>query len=147
MQAGTGHAVVPFMAVRSYRDLIAWQLASQFQKEVLRLLQASPEAWRNNKFRDQLIDAVNSVVANLAEGFRRFSPGEFCKFIDYSLASLGEAEVRLEGGIDVGYFSAEHCALAFQLARRCLTASIRLKQSQSRFTRARKPRRSRIPPP
>ena len=39
--------------------------------------------------RNQLLDAASSVPANLVEGFRRYSPGEFPRFIDYSLASLG----------------------------------------------------------
>jgi four helix bundle protein len=130
---GTSHAVAFVMAVSNYRDLIAWQLAAEFRAEVIRLLRGSQEAWRNVRFRDQLVDAASSVPANLAEGFRRFSPREFCKFIDYSLASLAESEERLITGVELGYFTREECSPAFQLARRCLTAAIRLKQSQRRF--------------
>jgi four helix bundle protein len=119
--------------VRRYRDLIAWQLGNQFKAEVFRLLKSSPEAWSNLKYRSQLLDSAASVVANLVEGFLRFSPGEFPKFIDYSLGSLGEAEQRLRDGIELGYFEEADCETAFRLARRCLTASIRLKQSQRRI--------------
>jgi len=124
------------MAVRSYRDLIAWQLADRFKKEVFRLLRESPDAWNDLRFRNQLLDAATSVTSNLAEGFLRYSPGEFRKFIDYGLGSLAEAEGRLDDGIELRYFRADACAQAFLLARRCLTASIRLKQSQQRFMRS-----------
>lgn len=111
------------MAVSHYRDLIAWQLAEQFKVEVVRLIRSSPEASKNFHYRDQVLNAAASVTANLVEGFLRYSPGEFRKFIDYSLASLGEVESRLKDGILIGYFSAPDCADAFKLARRCLTAS------------------------
>ena len=93
------------MAVRHHRDLIAWQLADEFKSEVIRLMKTSPNAWSDLKYRS----------------------------IDYSLASLGEAEQRLRDGIELGYFKGKDCEAAFLLARRCLTASIRLKQSQRRF--------------
>ena len=84
-----------------------------------------------------MLDAATSVAANLVEGFLRFSPGDFRKFIDYSLASLGEAEVRLKDGILLGYFAERDCETAFRLARRCLTASVRLKKSQRLFMKRR----------
>ena len=121
-------AVVP-----RYQDLIAWQMADHFKAEVFRLLKASPNAWSDFRYRSQLLSASTSVTANLVEGFRRFSPTEFPKFIDYSVASLGEAEQRLRDGIELGYFKAEDCASAFRFARRCLTASLRLKHSQRKF--------------
>jgi four helix bundle protein len=121
------------MAVRHHRDLIAWQLADQFKSEVIRLVKSNPAAWGDLRYRSQLVASSTSVTANLVEGFRRYSSGEFPRFIDYSLASLGEAEQRLRDGIELGYFKGKDCEAAFLLARRCLTASIRLKQSQRRF--------------
>jgi len=133
-ESGTVFADDWLMLVKHYSDLIAWQLADQFKNDVHRLLQNSTEAWNNFRYRSQLLDATASVTANIVEGFLRFSPGEFRKFIDYSVASLGEAETRLKDGIALGYFTAQSCEHAFRLARRCLTACIRLKQSQSRIT-------------
>ncbi len=121
------------MMVGHYRELIAWQLADQFKIEVIRLVESSPAVSRSYKYRDQLLSAATSVAANLVEGFLRFSPGEFRKFIDYAVASLSEAEIRLKDGIALRYFNEAECELALQLARRCLTASIRLKQSPVRI--------------
>lgn len=114
-------------------------MADQFKSEVIRLLKSSPAAWSDLRYRSQLLDSASSVAANLVEGFRRYSPREFSRFIDYSMASLGEAEQRLRDGIELGYFGEDACKAAFRLARRCLTASIRLKHSQRRF----EPRRRR----
>jgi four helix bundle protein len=137
-------AVHAAMAVSHYRDLIAWQLADELKREIVRLLRTSRAASGNIRYRDQLLDAAASVVSNLVEGFLRYSPGEFRKFIDYSLASLGEAETRLGDGILFGYFSEAECATAFRLAKRCLTASVRLKHSQRYFQKP-KPKRRRKP--
>jgi four helix bundle protein len=131
--AGTRCAPASCMVVSHYRDLIAWQLAEQFQVEVVRLVRSSPEASKNIRYRDQVINSATSVTANIVEGFLRYSPGDFRRFIDYSLASLGETESRLRDGILLCYFSDPDCAEAFKLARRCLTACIRLKQSQQLF--------------
>jgi len=118
------------VAVRHFRDLIAWQLAESFKADVFRLVRESPRAAANQLFRDQLINAASAVGKDIAEGFLRCSPREFCRFIDYALGSLGEAELRLEDGIELDYFSAEDCQTARRYARRCLVAMIRLKQSQ-----------------
>jgi len=115
--------------VRRYRDLIAWQLADEFRQEVFRLVRASPVAWADLRYKGQLVDAATSVPTNIAEGFLRCSP-EIRRFLDFSLGSLAEAETRLTAGVDLGYFEKKDCEHAQRLARRCLVATIRLKQSQ-----------------
>ena len=132
--SGTGAALPSGMAgVKRYRGLWAWQTGDRFKLQVFGLVRSSPEASRDFKFRDQLREAARSVPANIAEGFLRFSPGDLMRFLDYAIASLGEAELHLRDGIQLGYFEPEECEEAFVLARRCTTATIRLKQSQKRY--------------
>ena len=134
--------------VRRYQDFVAWQLAELFQERVVAIVNGSPAASRNYRYRDQLLEAASAVSKDIAEGFLRCAPLVFANFLDYALGSLGEAERRLHDGIQREYFSVGDCAVAFQLARRCLTAMIRLKQSQLRYAqrlskaRVRRPRRS-----
>ena len=118
------------MVVKRYRDLIAWQMGDAFKKEVFRLVQASEQATKDFRFRSQLLEAARSVPANIAEGFLRFSPGDFGRFLSISLGSLGEAESRLKDGIQLGYFQESKCAAAFNFGKRCAVATVRLKQSQ-----------------
>jgi four helix bundle protein len=119
--------------VKRYRALWAWQTGDQFKLQVFGLVRSSPEASRDFKFRDQLRGAARSVPANIAEGFLRHSPGDLMRFLDYAIASLAEAELHLRDGIQLGYFEPEACEEAFVLARRCMTAAVRLKQSQKRY--------------
>ena len=115
---------------RRYEELIAWQLADAFQSEIYRLVFGSWEAHEDTKFKTQIMNSADSVGVNIAEGFRRFSPGDFRRFLDYSLSSLAESARRLKNGIARRYFEQSNCAEALQLAKRATKAIIRLKQSQ-----------------
>jgi four helix bundle protein len=121
--------------VRRYEDLFAWQLADQFKQEVSRLIELSQKASRNYAYRDQLLNAASDVSKDISEGFVRCSPLVFASFLNYALGSLVEAERRLEDGVQRGYFSSENCREAFRTGRRCFTATIRLKQSQIRYSK------------
>jgi four helix bundle protein len=123
------------VAVRRYQDLIAWQLAEAFKREVFRLIQEKTAM--DFRYRSQLIDATSSVAANIVEGFLRCSPGDFARYLAISLGSLGEAETRLRDGILLGYFKDGDCEAAFLFGRRCAGATLRLKLSQVPSTRIR----------
>ena len=66
---------------------------------------------------------------NIAEGFYRYHPREFARFLSIALASIGEASLWLKDGVDRGHFAASQCEGAFQLARRCRIATLKLRQS------------------
>ena len=121
------------MGVSHYKELFAWQLGQELKLEVYRLLRSSPEAWRDFGYRKQIVDALRSVPSNVAEGFRRRSPGDFMRFLDYSMGSIGEIETELIDGIQLSYFTDSDCRKAFSLASRCGKACNRLKQSQARY--------------
>jgi four helix bundle protein len=125
------------VAVRHYRDLIAWQLATQFKTEVHRLVRRSDEASNDFKYRSQLCSAADSVTSNLVEGFVRYSPAEFIRFLSYALASLAEAQSRLSDGETRGYFAETDTAIAKRLSGRVFGALLGLKRSQERYLRGR----------
>jgi four helix bundle protein len=119
------------VGVRTYRELIAWQLADQLDTELVRLVMQTA-AKQDFKYRTQILDASSSIVSNITEGFLRRSRKEFSRYLGFSLASLGEAEIRLLKGVKVGFFSRADCETALRLFRRCTVAIIRLKHSQDR---------------
>lgn len=121
------------MPIGSFRDLIVWRLADEFETEVTRLILNSPTASRDFRYRGELFQALSSVPANIAEGYTRRSPREKRRFFEYALASLSEVEVRLGSGIKQLHFTAAECAPAFLLARRTLTAAVRFQQSQVNY--------------
>jgi four helix bundle protein len=125
------------MGVRHFKDLIAWQLGEQFHAQVRAAVGRCEAVQHDHRYRSQLLDASSAVPSDIAEGFLRCSPGDFRRFLDYALGSLVEAEGRLRDGIERGYFTALECDPVFRLGKRCLTAMVRLKQSQRRPDRGR----------
>ena len=117
------------MGVRNHREFFAWQTAVALKAQVVRLVMGS-EARRDYRYRSQILEAARGVPSSIVEGFRWCNPGDFKRFLDYSISSIGEVEQRLEDGIELGYFSVADCAEAFRLAKLCMTACIRLKNSQ-----------------
>ena len=117
----------------SYRQFDAWKLAEAFKQEVYRIVLASPAACADLRYRGQTLDASGRPSANFAEGFLRSSPGDFARFLDYGVGSIGETERRLHDGIRLRYFSAADCAAAFRLGRRTAPALINLKKAQLRY--------------
>jgi four helix bundle protein len=118
------------MVAKRLEELVAFQLALEFKRLAYALLERSQEANRDFRFRNQLCDSISSVEANIAEGWRRFAPGEMAQFLRYALGSLEEAKRRIQDGIDRGYFRAADCQEALTFARRCGAATMALWKSR-----------------
>jgi four helix bundle protein len=121
------------MTVNRLEDLHAFQLARAFKRAVYAIVKANAEAHRDWRYRDQLFDAVLSGPANIAEGFSRGSAGEKAQFFLYALGSMREARVRLEDGLERGYFTADRCREAFTLCDRAIGATVRFHASLQPF--------------
>jgi four helix bundle protein len=121
------------MGVGSVDDLIAFQLAVEFKREVYRIVESSEPARADFRFTSQLFEAASGVEAVLDEGFNRNVSGEFAQFIRYALGSLAEARRRLRDGIHRKYFTEEDCRDAFSLGQRCCDATRNLHRSLRPF--------------
>jgi len=80
---------------RGYMQLIVWQKALCLFQLVWKV--AYVEAKIDFKLRAQLIDAAQSVSANIAEGYGRRSAKEYIQFLYYALGSLAETLTRSIG--------------------------------------------------
>jgi four helix bundle protein len=78
--------------------------------------------WRDRRFRDQIRDSADSAARNVAEGFGRFNPGEFVRFLSIARASATETKALLRKGLDVGYWSQDEYERLDRLANRGLQA-------------------------
>ena len=58
-------------------EIKAYQAARALKLEIYRLVKSRPAAHEDRRFRTQIFEAAASVEINIAEGFRRFSVGEF----------------------------------------------------------------------
>jgi len=90
--------------VRDFEDLLCWRLSRELAAEVFTETAHGP-ASRDFRFRDQIRDAAASAPRNIAEGFGRFSPGDFAMFLRYAVASLAETRNHLLDGQERGYFT------------------------------------------
>jgi four helix bundle protein len=108
-------------AATKFEELLVWQLMHELHIEVWKATETPPAA-RDFRFRDQIRDASESTVRNVAEGFGRFNPGQFAAFLDISRASALETKALLKKGLDVGYWSENEFKRLDTLADRGLQA-------------------------
>ena len=106
-----------------FEDLDVWRLADELRREVIAFTNAGPAA-RDFKYRDQIRDAAASAARNTAEGFGRFRPAEFARFLEFAHASLSEIQDALLDGRERGYLSGdEPFDRMWRLAKRSLAAN------------------------
>jgi four helix bundle protein len=117
-----------------------WQLADELRREVVALT-ARPPACHDRRFCDQLRDASDSSCSNTAEGFGRYNPAEFQRFLVLAKSSLLEVQDRLDGARHRTYLSEEAFARLHRLADRAIGANVRLQQYLRRVSAGRGRRR------
>ncbi|MEO5936482.1 MAG: four helix bundle protein [Terriglobales bacterium] len=88
----------------SYRDLVVWQKAMAFVKDVYRATQTFPKE-ETYGLRAQIRRAAVSIPSNIAEGQGRLFDREFALFISHALGSLMEVETQILIAGDLGYLS------------------------------------------
>jgi len=113
------------MAVRDFRDLACWQLAYALKSEVFAFTALLP-ASRDFKFCDQIRDASASAPRNIAEGFGRFTPKEFARFLSFARASIAETQNHLIDARDRGYIDEVTFTRLFNLAAAARRTTTRL---------------------
>jgi four helix bundle protein len=89
-------------AVKSYRDLIAWQKAMSLVKAVYMETTHFPKVERYG-LTSQIRRSAISVPANIAEGQARNTTGEFKQFLGIAKGSLAELETSLILSKNLGY--------------------------------------------
>jgi four helix bundle protein len=110
------------VVARRFEDLIAWQLAYQLQQEVFAFTAAGP-ASRDFTFCDQIRESSRSASRNTAEGFGRYVPTEFARFLRIAAGSLHETKNHLRDGLDRGYLTASQHERLVRLSLRAIKAN------------------------
>ena len=104
---------------------MAWQLASELAADVCKLTDR-PSVARDRRFREDLEAAVASAPANIAEGFGRFGPRDFARFLRIARGSLLETRNHILKGKAQGYFTDEESERMLRLQSRATGAVTRL---------------------
>jgi four helix bundle protein len=115
------------MVVDKFEDLDAWQVADELRVEVYALTATGP-ASQDFKFCNQIRDAASSATRNISEGFGRFYPGEFARFMDFSIGSVMEIQDCLQDGVARKHFTADQVRKGRSLTERSLQVSKGLKR-------------------
>jgi four helix bundle protein len=87
------------VVAQTYQDLRAWQTVRAFKVGLYTLIEQPPLA-HDFALCDQLRKAAASAQSNIAEGFGRFDPPDFGRFVKVARASLLECRNHLSDAVD-----------------------------------------------
>lgn len=111
--------------VRIPEDLVAWQLAWQLKERVFAF--TARESVRTDfKFREQIRSASNSATDAICEGFYRYSPRDFARFLGIARGSLGEVKNQLRHARARCYVEEDEVVEMLSLASRAMAATTNL---------------------
>jgi four helix bundle protein len=113
------------MVARKFEDLVAWQLARELERRVYAFTEIGPVV-RDFEYCRQIRRSSSSAPRNLAEGFGRYLPGDFSKFVRNALGSLNETRDHLDAGLERRYLSAATHAELTVLTKRAAGTSVNL---------------------
>src|SRR5689334_7908413 len=90
--------------MQRFTDLAVWRLAHELTLDIYRLTAGFPSDERF-ALTSQLRRAASSVAANIAQGSKRRTRGDYARFLNVGEGSLAEVECFLILSKDLGYAS------------------------------------------
>ncbi len=75
-----------------YKDLLVWQRAHGLALKVIKAVDSMPNARATNVVATQLLSAVTSIGANIAEGYGRNGAKEYARFLQIAYGSANEVD-------------------------------------------------------
>jgi len=93
------------MKITRFEDIEAWQEARKLVKMVYEVIRKSPSFKRDFRLVNQIQDAADSSMSNIAEGFARKGNREFVQFLFISKSSAAEVQSDLYVALDREYIS------------------------------------------
>ena len=81
--------------IQPYKNLIVWQKAMDLVVAVYKLTSQYPKE-ENYGLVFETRKSARSIPSNIAEGKRRLTQKEFCRFLNIAFASGGELETQIE---------------------------------------------------
>jgi four helix bundle protein len=94
------------MAIKSFRDLIAWQKAKLLARRIHEITRGMPSDERFG-LTAQMRRASVSVFSNIAEGFGNGTPGDFLRACGHARGSLFELMGQVELSNELGYIAVQ----------------------------------------
>lgn len=113
------------MVAREFTELVCWQLSTEFKVRVYEIL-ARPKVARDGKFCDQIRESARSAPRNIAEGFGKYDPPEFRRYLGIAAGSLTESQNHLRDALTQQYISSDEFNQLWALTRRARKATLAL---------------------
>ena len=85
------------MVIHSYRELIVWQKAMSLVEAIYEVTEFFPKTEQYG-LTSQMRSAATSIPLNIAEGRRRKTRKDFCKFLTIAYGSGSELETQIDIG-------------------------------------------------
>jgi four helix bundle protein len=86
------------MSAKKFRELRAWQAAYGFKVRVYELIEQGPIA-HDERLSTQLREGAASAPSQISEGFGRFDPLDFARFVKMARASILECQNHLQDAV------------------------------------------------
>jgi four helix bundle protein len=115
------------MVARTYRELVCWQLSNDLKRRVYEFT-ARPLVAKDFDFCKQIRGSARGAPRTIAEGFGRFRPADFARYLEFARASLIETQNHLDDALDAKYLTTDEHADLWRLADRALRATTKLHQ-------------------
>lgn len=110
---------------RSHEDLIVWQLAHQLKLDVYALIRTG-SITRDRELADQLRRSAAAGPRLIAEGFGRYYPREFARYLRIANGEFKETYDALTDGHDRRHFTREDISPLQRLSKRASKAATSL---------------------
>lgn len=92
------------MNAKSFRELRAWQTAYALKLRIYDLIEQGPLS-RAERLQGQLRESAASAPSQISEGFGRFDPLDFARFVKMARATIIECQNHLQDAVDRHYIT------------------------------------------
>jgi four helix bundle protein len=116
---------------RKPENLMAWRLCMELADLVIAIT-ATGEVSGDVDFCDRIRRSSGAPASHIAEGFIRFTPREFARYLRMALRSLAETRTHLERGRRRSYFTPDQQQTTSSVLNRATHMTLRLLQARQR---------------
>lgn len=96
--------------MQDFEELRVWKTAHQLMLDIYRATREFPRHERFGGMTSQMQRAAVSISANIAEGSKRESAGEYAHYLNVAEGSAAELRALILGCRDLQYLASEHAA-------------------------------------
>ena len=118
-------------AARTFEELAAWRFCREMEDVIMEITESGRVA-RDEEFRSQIRTAAQKPPPLIAEGFIRYTPREFVRYLRMARGEIAEVQSKLHSAAARRYFSEEQLARACPITKRAMGTTTNLLKAKLR---------------